>query len=49
MRKQKRDRKSQELDRKSKMNELAERNPAGSAARQFFHKAYKSYSTGDAK
>lgn len=44
MRKHRRTRKETELDKRDKLARLAEYNPAASAARQFVHKAYQSYS-----
>lgn len=44
MRKHRRTRKESELDKRDRLARLAEYNPAASAARQFVHRAYQSYS-----
>lgn len=43
MRKQQRDRKTVSQDRKSGHEMMAENKPSASAARQYIHKAYQSY------
>lgn len=47
MRKQRRDRRTVSQDRKSGHEMMAENKPSASAARQYIHKAYQSYTVDD--